>query len=759
MNKIIIFILLVISIMMTFPIGSALTVDIDSTDNQLLLSGSPDASVEDFRIYRYPSTATSTPLVEFYDLSGIPVNATVTSATLYIYIDYNDFDGGSTMGMERVTSAWNNATVTYNTAPTTTYLTYFTITGDDYWKSIDVTSTVDGWHESSFNNYGLYFEPFPAAGDGEVYFNEYDEANAPYIRVVYTLPNNPPTQPALGFPANGSSSSTRPFSLNATSTDADDDTLTYYFYGDTTDGTTYLGTSSDNYSWNVDTFDKYYWKVRAHDGTEFGNYSDTFNFTYTAGVPTLSTPANDSVTWYGYPPSIYDMNFSWSDTTAPQYNIKISLKYDFSTLVYDSNVNTNYAIRTLENNTYYWKVASYDGVTTGTYSAVFNITMALNVTGYQESGGVDGIVYKVVGTDLTALSGAIVSVWNETYSNTMTSGVDGYYLFENLTNGSYNIQASKGGYQDSFIGLVDVIDNNWTAHDVYMTEISGYGEYYEEHYVTFTVSSLWMERYVGVTATVYIGDEYDIIFTDTTDSMGQVIFNLDKDTKYRITFIDATQGIDEVYYAYPKSDSYWIIVTTTFDEWEKHNTSVQDAFDITITKDDYSVLLAYINVSYIDNTEGTTGVSFYLNQTNYEDPANQTTILFIDSGATNAVNESFTLGEHDGESYIIHVLIEHSEYGTVHKYYLVSFIETSIYDGLPGWLWYGLGMFLLFIVGALSLKTRTEEGFVLMCIIGWILYYAGWFNYYHPDRLVIGLTIATVWAVAAFLNKSKEEAN
>lgn len=757
MKKIIIFILFVISIMMTLSIGSAATVDIDATDNQLLLSGSPTTAVEDLRIYRYPSTATSESLLEFYDLSSIPATATVSSATLYLYVGYNDYGDGSTFGLERVTSSWNNATVTYNTAPTTTYVSSFTITGDYYWKSKDITTIVDGWHESSFNNYGLFFDSFPASGDGEVYFDEYDEANNPYIRVVYSLPNNPPTQPTLGFPANDTTSNVSTWNLNATSTDADADPITYYFYGDVVDGTTLLGTSSGNYSWDVSTFAKHYWKVRAHDGTEFGAYSDTFDFTFTAGIPTLSAPTNNTVKQYGYPPSIYDMNFSWSDTTAPQYNIKISLVSDFSTLVYDSNVNTNSATKTLENNTYYWKVASYDGVTTGTYSATFNLTMALNETGYQETGGVDGIVYKVSGTDLIALSGAIVSVWNSTYSNTMTTGVDGYYLFEDLANGSYNVQATKGGFQDSFIGLVEVVEHNWTSHSIYLSEISGYGEYYVEHFVIFTVSNVWLTRFEGVTATVYIGDSYDVVFTDTTDNKGQVTFNLNEDVKYRITFIDVSQGINEVYYAYPTDTSYWIITTTASWKWETYDIPARDAITISVTKDDYSALQAWINVSYFDSTSGTNGVSFYLNQTDGNDPANQSTVLFIDSGQTNNVTEAFELGSHNGESYIVHVRIDHADYGIIHKYYAVTFVKTSIYDGIPGWFFYGFGMFLIFICGGLALSVRSEEVFLLMCTLGWILYYAGWFNYYNPDSIALGLTIATLLGIAEFLNKSKEE--
>src|SRR5262245_59518500 len=56
-------------------------------------------------------------LIEF-DLSSIPSGSTINSATLSLYHHSNSNNQGRTYDLFRVTSAWSEATVTFNTAPT-----------------------------------------------------------------------------------------------------------------------------------------------------------------------------------------------------------------------------------------------------------------------------------------------------------------------------------------------------------------------------------------------------------------------------------------------------------------------------------------------------------------------------------------------------------------------------------------------------------------------------------------------------------------
>jgi hypothetical protein len=104
-----------------------------------------------------------------FQLSAIPSGSTIQSATLYFYSDPNisgssDANGNSQLSgsnafyLEKVTSAWNEFTVTWNTQPSTT-------TADRVWvgpsvsttenRQINITNIVQGWVNNPQSNFGL----------------------------------------------------------------------------------------------------------------------------------------------------------------------------------------------------------------------------------------------------------------------------------------------------------------------------------------------------------------------------------------------------------------------------------------------------------------------------------------------------------------------------------------------------------------------------------------------------------------------------
>lgn len=101
-----------------------------------------------------------------FDLSSIPNNATITSATLSLYADNSasvGYSGQPTYGssnagwLQRITSSWGLNTVTWNTQPTTTTtnevpLAQSTLTSENY--TLNVTQLVSDIM-SSGNNYGF----------------------------------------------------------------------------------------------------------------------------------------------------------------------------------------------------------------------------------------------------------------------------------------------------------------------------------------------------------------------------------------------------------------------------------------------------------------------------------------------------------------------------------------------------------------------------------------------------------------------------
>lgn len=128
-----------------------------------------------------------------FDLSDIPVDATITSARFYLYGNNNASD--QVVYIYRVTAAWTEAAATWQT---------WTIPGGDFDSSmayglfipdqtncsatIDLTSLVQQWTNGSLPNYGVLLY---ATGSNHIFTfsSKEDSANierAPRLEVTYT---------------------------------------------------------------------------------------------------------------------------------------------------------------------------------------------------------------------------------------------------------------------------------------------------------------------------------------------------------------------------------------------------------------------------------------------------------------------------------------------------------------------------------------------------------------------------------------------
>ncbi|MEM1406719.1 MAG: DNRLRE domain-containing protein [Bacteroidota bacterium] len=104
-----------------------------------------------------------------FDLSEIPANATIQSATLYFYSDPNvtasnawngnsQLSGSNAVYLEKITQNWNSSTVTWNNQPPST-------TSDRVWVgpststtenlTIDIQGLVQDWVANPASNYGV----------------------------------------------------------------------------------------------------------------------------------------------------------------------------------------------------------------------------------------------------------------------------------------------------------------------------------------------------------------------------------------------------------------------------------------------------------------------------------------------------------------------------------------------------------------------------------------------------------------------------
>lgn len=112
-----------------------------------------------------------------YDLSQIPDGSSVDSAILDLY-HTNNISNGTTYDIFRITSAWDENSVTFNTSPSIDPIAVSSLTIFDndtfVHRTWDITTLVDDWVNGTYMNYGMWIEEIPISGDGVAYFASSD---------------------------------------------------------------------------------------------------------------------------------------------------------------------------------------------------------------------------------------------------------------------------------------------------------------------------------------------------------------------------------------------------------------------------------------------------------------------------------------------------------------------------------------------------------------------------------------------------------
>jgi|GEM_PF-3142630 len=150
-----------------------------------------------------------------FDLSSLPANSIISSATLRLYqAGGADFPGQNrTVTLYRVTGSWNEATITWNNKPVFAEAIGSVTTTYDFsgWLMIDLTNLVSDWVDGSTNNYGLVaIGPESIQG---VYraFASGETANSPELQVNYLPPAPPVLDASPGIFSFQTASSEPPF--------------------------------------------------------------------------------------------------------------------------------------------------------------------------------------------------------------------------------------------------------------------------------------------------------------------------------------------------------------------------------------------------------------------------------------------------------------------------------------------------------------------------------------------------------------------
>jgi hypothetical protein len=127
-----------------------------------------------------------------FPLSDIPSGATISSATLSLYLTYNDPNNFQQLEITRVTTSWDESTLQWfnqpSVDPSSSYRSYSTASPLSGWLDLPLTTLVQDWHNGIIANDGIRIG-FANPGSPETETFATSEASAslrPKLSVNYT---------------------------------------------------------------------------------------------------------------------------------------------------------------------------------------------------------------------------------------------------------------------------------------------------------------------------------------------------------------------------------------------------------------------------------------------------------------------------------------------------------------------------------------------------------------------------------------------
>ncbi|MDF1544668.1 MAG: SdrD B-like domain-containing protein [bacterium] len=116
----------------------------------------------------------------------LPAGATLESATFYVYVTQ---PANEVVNLHRVTSDWEEATVTWNSfAGAYDASIEGSFNCDNFgWKSVDITALAQSWLDGTNMNYGLLMDQPEVFFRTATYSSREAVSNRPYVEVVYSM--------------------------------------------------------------------------------------------------------------------------------------------------------------------------------------------------------------------------------------------------------------------------------------------------------------------------------------------------------------------------------------------------------------------------------------------------------------------------------------------------------------------------------------------------------------------------------------------
>jgi len=163
-------------------------------------------TIEDFISSAWTNSGNPTIVRSFvnFDLTGIPANATINSASLSLYAynsignqTHSTLSGSNASVLQRVTSNWAENAITWNNQPTTTTLNEVTLaattsTNQNY-TNIDVTNLVVDMKNNPSTSFGFMLKLVTEQYYRKMVFASSDNLDAnllPKLEITYTVPSS-----------------------------------------------------------------------------------------------------------------------------------------------------------------------------------------------------------------------------------------------------------------------------------------------------------------------------------------------------------------------------------------------------------------------------------------------------------------------------------------------------------------------------------------------------------------------------------------